>query len=124
MCFRSTHCSWLLVLRPVLPRIQCAALQKELGSTQQQLQRVEHLLRIADPEGWYKPKEGGSDAAAAAAAKAAAKAALEEERQRRAAALAAQRAQQSAAQVCVVVVVWGERPAWRRMMCESVAHIL
>lgn len=78
--------------------LQCASLQKELDSIQQQLQRVDRLLHIADPEGWYKPKEGAGTAAAAAAtaAKAAAKAALEEERQRRAAAVAAQRAQQAA----------------------------
>lgn len=74
--------------------VQCASLQKELDSIQQQLQRVDHLLHIADPEGWYKPKDSSS--AAATAAKAAAKAALEEERQRRAAAVAAQRAQQAA----------------------------
>lgn len=75
--------------------VQCASLQKELDSIQQQLQRVDHLLHIADPEGWYKPKDSSTNAAAAAA-KAAAKAALEEERQRRAAAVAAQRAQQAA----------------------------
>jgi hypothetical protein len=86
-------------------RMQCASLQKELDSIQQQLQRVDRLLHIADPEGWYKPKEGAGTAAAAAAAaaKAAAKAAIEEERQRRAAAVAAQRAAQQAAQVRVLV---------------------
>jgi hypothetical protein len=76
--------------------MQCASLQKELDNIQQQLARVDHLLAIADPEGWFKPKTSGSNAAAAAAAKAAAKAAIEEDRQRRAAAAAAQKAQQAA----------------------------
>lgn len=68
---------------------------------QQQLQRTERLIRIADPDGWYKPTAGGSGSsgAAAAAAKAAAKQALDAERQRRAAAVAAQRAGWAAAQV-------------------------
>lgn len=95
-----------------LPSVQCASLQKELDEIQQQLSRVEHLLTIADPEGWYKAKQqhgGSSDTAAAAAtaAKAAARAALEEERQRRAAAVATQKAQQAAAQVTDHGKAWG-----------------
>ena len=95
-----------------LPSVQCASLQKELDEIQQQLSRVEHLLTIADPEGWYKPKQqhgGSSDTAAAAAtaAKAAARAALEEERQRRAPAGAAQKAQQPPPQVPHHGNAWG-----------------
>jgi hypothetical protein len=83
---------------PLLCLLQCASLQKELNNNQQQLQRVDHLLAIADPDGWFKPKDSGSNAAAAAA-KAAAKAAIEEERKRRAAAAAAAHKAQQAAQV-------------------------
>jgi hypothetical protein len=76
--------------------LQLSSLRKELDTTQQQLQRVERLIHIADPDGWYKPGASSSMAAAAAA-----KAALEAERRRRAAAVAAQRAGWAAAQAQV-----------------------
>lgn len=91
--------------------LQLTALQKELESIEQLIQRTDRLIHIADPDGWYNPhKAGGSSGGAAAAkaaaeAKAAAKAALEADKQRRAEAVAKQRAGWAAAQVgCYVIV--------------------
>lgn len=90
--------------------LQLTSLRKELESIEQQLQRTERLIHIADPDGWYNPHKAGNSssiaaAKAAAEAKAAAKAALEAERQRRAEAVAKQRAGWAAAQVgCLSVV--------------------
>ena len=84
------------------PSLQLTSLRKELESIEQQLQRTQRLIHIADPDGWYNPdKAGGSSSSAAklAAAAAAAKAALEADRQRRAEAVAKQRAGWAAAQV-------------------------
>jgi hypothetical protein len=98
--------------------LQLSSLKKELEAIQQQLQRIDRLIHIADPDGWYKPPGSsssaassgvGSDAAAAAAAaaRAAAKQALEADRQRRAAAVAAQRAGWAAAHVSMSNVLFG-----------------
>lgn len=62
--------------------MQLGSLQKQLATIQQQLDRVDRLIRIADPDGWYQPGR-----AEAEAAKARAKQAMEEERKKRAAAV-------------------------------------
>jgi hypothetical protein len=35
------------------PLVQLGALQKELAAVEAQLTRVDKLLRIADPDGWW-----------------------------------------------------------------------
>eukprot|EP00201_Polytomella_parva_P018747 CAMPEP_0175065188 /NCGR_PEP_ID=MMETSP0052_2-20121109/15775_1 /TAXON_ID=51329 ORGANISM="Polytomella parva, Strain SAG 63-3" /NCGR_SAMPLE_ID=MMETSP0052_2 /ASSEMBLY_ACC=CAM_ASM_000194 /LENGTH=109 /DNA_ID=CAMNT_0016331673 /DNA_START=51 /DNA_END=377 /DNA_ORIENTATION=- len=63
------------------------ALREKEAEVELLLIRTERLLKIADPNGWLKPKQSGSEAAKLAMLQAAK--ALESDRQRRSAAAAA-----------------------------------
>lgn len=70
--------AFMTTMEGQLEKDKVGALRRELQEVEEKLDRVEKLLKVADPDGWYKPSKGAADAA-----KERARLALEKERKRR-----------------------------------------